>query len=199
MNWLIKLFKKSRMGALGSLIYLWNLISIGILDAFQFESGMFDLFLLKQFPQNVSINKVIGDMFLTFNSIHFGLLFFLGTLIIFYHPFVSFWNWNLKLAKNQKRFLVVSSIWSIWAAKMLLIGTLIEQATVWLCRAFFVVLGLTSIDLSARTFYLWVSGAVTISFPRFNGIIFFNIIVIIALIVLSNMENPLRKRWKFHK
>jgi hypothetical protein len=197
MGRMLEFFGRSKLGIKGSLIYIWLLVSIGVFDAFQFASGMFDMFLLKQFPTNmINVNTTVGDMFLAFNSIHFGLLFFIFPLVVFYNPIFSVSRRGFKILKSGK-IPKISFIWLLWLTKMLFVGTLIEQGTFWTCRTILHLAGLSAFSLS-ETFYLWVSGPIVVSYPNVHGIIIFDIFVVVVLFVLHHLEKALRKRWKFY-
>lgn len=201
MNWLVKLFKKSKMGVRGSLIYLWVLLSLGV----------FDFLIHHSYPPNISstvpivvpINKIIANIWWTFASIHFGLFFEIGILAVFYLPFLSVsFSRDIRFAKIR---LVKSSaqifvIWLFWMGKMLLIGTFIEQSVVWALTGLFVYKGLVPISEFelGHKYNLWTSGNLKIH-PAIEGLIVFEVLFVLTLIFLIYFEKHLRKKWKFYK
>jgi len=84
-----KLLKNSKLELLGSLAYLWILITIGIWDALM-HSTYPQMGLYPNIPSVQPLNTVAARIFWDYASIHLGAIYFIVFLAIFYRPVFNF-------------------------------------------------------------------------------------------------------------
>jgi len=177
-----KLLVNSKLGLYGSLVYLLILITIGIQDALLHQSYP-QMGLYPNLPNVLPLNQIAAKIFWDYGSIHLGAIFFIGILAILHRPTLNF-----------KGF----STWLLWLIKMLLIGTLIEQATVLITNLALASFGVINIfEVLLRPQNLWTSGNLKIHITAYETVLI-DLAFSIVLILIILFEKRFKERRKLN-